>query len=131
MQNTETPGMKDTVASETCSGLKSGGLAKSLFKKLDYKKKKKKLDCEAPSSSCLVRQLLLYLPGLFCEKLSLKISRLGYQLKITAEETVGYHTENRDQRDTYMLNDETCPALLLYFTPRMLTARLIFSRRDS
>lgn len=122
MQNTETPGMRDTVASETCSGLKSRGLAKSLFKKLDY---------EAPSSSCSVRQLLLYLPGLFCEKLSLKISRLGYQLKITAEETVGYHTENRDQRETYMLNDETCPALLLYFTPRMLTARLIFSRQDS
>lgn len=47
---------------------KSGGLAGSLFKKLDY---------EAPSSLCSVRQLLLYLPGLFCEKLSLKISRLG------------------------------------------------------
>lgn len=122
MQNTETPGMKDTVASETCSGLKSRGLAKSLFKKLDY---------GAPSSSCSVRQLLLYLPGLFCEKLSLKISRLGYQLKITAEETVGYHPENRDQRETYMLNDETCPALLFYFTPRMLTARLMFSRQDS
>lgn len=51
----------DTVAAEICEGPKGEGLAESLFKKLNY---------QAPSSSCSVRQLCLYVPGLFCEKLN-------------------------------------------------------------
>lgn len=53
--------------------------------------------------------------------------RYQAQLKIIAREAgvEGYHTENRDQMNVFILNGETCQPLLLYFTPRIQSARHI------